>query len=827
MLKFDCGFEFPSFKKHFIFTIALVLILSTAGVAEEERPRLFLEQTSEGFGAEVNRNPIQLRRLFDLHKDFSSLDSEPIKIIVESKGWLGVMMKEGNPIKPSETLKEKNIKAGGDNIPSITITSVAPDSPAEKAGIFPGDTLIAVNGKILSPGTEKSVLKNFIRNVVNPGAGKNLDLIILREKKLRELSVTLTSKPKITPRLKSHPDLDADHKGKNESLVYHVLKKKGLLHEYFRTREEIRERISHAVSTAVKGKDYDPFRLQEINYALNRPMTLPLVAEKMVSGLHEQFQQNGKSLSGLLIQGMNGLDLEIAEQEKNTLPPRTFNEYVYGLIHELAEAAQTRNEALSDLTAAEIEFLYKGALEIFSMEPLEKKHEKSDSEKNEGEEYILKFLNLATRVDLDKLIGASLNIARALRLDQLKGLTDVPGLENFSGDWIVDRSPELVRLSTPYGKVLVGGRGNNIYDEDAMLIIDLGGDDLYRNNAGASAGNYPFAMVIDVSGNDVYISSGNLAQGSGLLGGGFLIDLSGNDRYLSKSFSQGSGFLGTGALVDLAGNDEYLCHARCQAAGAFGIGILADAAGEDKYSAAIYSQGFGFVKGYGALIEAAGDDTYIAGGVYPSRPGPDKAYLSMSQGFGYGLRPWHSNVGASGGIGILADGGGHDTYIGDYFGQGAGYWYAMGILSDLNGNDKYIAARYSQGAGIHFAAGVLSDHKGNDEYQVDFGVSQGCGHDLAVGFLLDHGGDDRYIAGSIAQGAGNGNGIGVLNDNGGDDEYFIREKGQGSGAYEKFRELGSFGILFDTGGGVDHYSSGAENNKISYKTEWGILADTK
>lgn len=806
---------------------AFILTISTAGAVEEERPRLFLEQSSEGFGAEVNRNPIQLRRLFDLHRNFSSHDSDPIKTVVEPKGWLGVMMKEGGPIKPSETLKDKNIKTGIDDIPSINITRVAPDSPAEESGIFPGDKIIAVNGKILSPGNENSVLTNFIRNVVHSGAGEKLDLIILRENGLREISVTLTAKPKIKPRLKSHPDLDADHEGKNESLLYYVLQKKSLLHEYFRTREEIRERVSQVVSTAVKGKDYDPFRLQEVNYVLNRPMTLPLVAEKMVSGLHEQFQRKRQSLSGLIAQGMNGLDLEIVDQEKNTVPPRDFQEYVYGLIQKLAEAGESRHEALSNLTATEVEFLIKGTRELFSMEPLKRKHEKSDSEEKEAEEYILKFLNLTLKVKLDKLIGASLNVAKALRLAQLKGFTDVSGLEDFSGDWIADRSPELIHLSTPHGKVLIGGRGNNVYDEDAMLIIDLGGDDLYLNNAGASTGEYPFAVVIDLSGNDVYSSSGNVSQGSGLLGGGFLIDLSGNDRYLSKSFSQGSGFLGTGALVDLDGNDEYLCHARCQAAGAFGIGILADAAGADKYSAAIYSQGFGFIKGYGALIEAEGDDTYFAGGVYPSRPEPDKAYLSMSQGFGFGLRPWHSNAGASGGIGILADKEGHDTYIGDYFGQGASYWFALGILSDQSGSDKYIAGRYSQGAGIHFSAGVLSDNRGNDQYLVDFGVAQGCGHDLAVGFLLDHGGDDRYIAGTIAQGAGNGNGIGVLNDNGGDDEYYVREKGQGRGHYEEFRELGSFGFLFDTGGGIDHYSSGARNNRISYKTEWGILADTK
>jgi hypothetical protein len=262
-----------------------------------------------------------------------------------------------------------------------------------------------------------------------------------------------------------------------------------------------------------------------------------------------------------------------------------------------------------------------------------------------------------------------------------------------------------------------------------------------------------------------------------------------------------------------------------QGAGSFGIGILADGGGDDTYFGNYFVQGAGDVKGFGAIVEAGGNDNYFAGGLFEDMRAPGKSYQSMAQGFGNGLRPWESFVGASGGIGVIAEAEGNDTYVADYFAQGSSYWFALGILDDRKGNDRYISGRYSQGAGIHLSAGVLIDGEGDDNYLADFGVAQGCGHDYGIGFLLDNGGNDRYIAGVIAQGAGNDNGIGVLSDNGGDDEYFLSSLGQGRGNLEPTLNLGSFGFLFDTSG-TDIYSLGGKNNSLNYKTQWGILLDT-
>lgn len=102
-----------------------------------------------------------------------------------------------------------------------------------------------------------------------------------------------------------------------------------------------------------------------------------------------------------------------------------------------------------------------------------------------------------------------------------------------------------------------------------------------------------------------------------------------------------------------------------------------------------------------------------------------------------------------GGIGMLIDKEGNDTYIADYFTLGASYYYGLGVLDDGAGDDQYLSGRYSQGAGIHSSVGVLIDRKGNDfYYSFLIRPPQGVGHDYGVGYLEDDRGDNRYRVGS-------------------------------------------------------------------------------
>jgi hypothetical protein len=560
-----------------------------------------------------------------------------------------------------------------------------------------------------------------------------------------------------------------------------------------------------------------------VNAILNQPLDLPLVSQELTSSLRRNFIKARLNAGGIIRSTMQALDFDAVKSAPVKKSP-DLAIVLDRILEALANAGSISDEALEPLTLEDRALLIRGIRHLMVV-GLRSGDSPSDNTR-ESHPSIIEFLNTALKVDTQLLLTAGLKVAQEINLETLvewkENLDQFP--INHEG-WVTEKVGDVTHVYTRHGLMIVGGAGDNVYDQEALLIVDLGGDDRYRNGAGASRNGHPFSMVIDFSGNDIYATDKDYAQGAGILGGGFLIDLEGDDQYLSKSFGQGAGVLGVGMLVDMGGDDVYQCRSFCQGAGFLGIGLIAESGGNDQYSAAIYSQGFGFVRGMGLILEGEGNDRFFAGGVYQDHREPGKAYLSMSQGFGFGLRPWGTLAGASGGIGILDDAQGNDTYLGDYFSQGAGYWYSLGILNDTAGHDLYTAGRYSQGAGVHLAAGILRDTAGDDHYLARYGVSQGCGHDLAVGFLLDNGGDDRYIGGTLAQGAGNANGFGVLNDNGGNDEYYLHDEGQGRGNTEEFRQLDSFGILFDVGGGDDRYSLGGLNDKVYFRTQWGIQAD--
>ena len=781
--------------------------------AEPEDASVYWEKPAQGMGGKRVADPALVQRLFSMPPDVMEEVATPTRPPRSPKGWLGITMQEGPPLF---------LKDAEDLSPTIQVLEVFPDSSAHRSGLQPGDTILATDGRQLSIGKENSLMMNFSRRVQDAGASNILHLKIKRGFQEMELPVELYPKP-IVPESIKPLRLQDSVMPPEDSLLHRILLHHERLEDYSAVVDEIRERTRQAVTTAVKGETYSPFRLQEVNAILNQPLELPLVSQDITSALRRNFIGARLNTGGIIHSALQALDFEAAKP----LPIKRVPELAIVLdriLEALANAGSISDEALQSLTLEDRALLIRGIRHLM-VEGLQLRDSTAD-ETREIQPSITEFLNTALKVDIQLLLTAGLKVAQEVNLETLVEWKQ--NLDQFSlvhEGWVTEKMGDVTYVYTRHGLMIVGGTGDNDYDQEALLIVDLGGNDRYRNGAGASRSGHPFSMVIDFSGSDVYMTGEDYAQGTGILGGGFLIDLEGDDQYLSKSFGQGAGVLGVGMLIDMGGDDVYRCHSFCQGAGFLGIGLIAESGGNDQYSAAIYSQGFGFIRGMGLILEGEGNDRFIAGGVYHDHREPGKAYLSMSQGFGFGLRPWGTLAGASGGIGILDDAQGNDTYLGDYFSQGAGYWYSLGILNDTGGHDFYAAGRYSQGAGIHLAAGILRDTAGDDHYLSRYGVSQGCGHDLAIGFLLDNGGDDRYVGGTLSQGAGNANGFGVLSDNGGNDEYYLRHEGQGHGNTEEFRELDSFGILFDTGGGEDHYSLGGHNNKVNLHTRWGIQAD--
>jgi len=363
-----------------------------------------------------------------------------------------------------------------------------------------------------------------------------------------------------------------------------------------------------------------------------------------------------------------------------------------------------------------------------------------------------------------------------------------------------------------FGEVVIGDTGANIYKRDFAVILDLGGNDIYK--IGRQAGR--IHILIDKSGDDLYQGE-NYSIACGKMGISILIDEQGDDTYQAESFSIASGVFGVGILIDKAGNDRYSGDTFTQGAGGFGIGILRDESGNDIYEGALYAQGFASTYGIGLLGDKSGNDMYIIRARYLDEIRYLDHYLSLSQGFTIGFRPE-----LSAGIGIILEREGNDYYLADIFAQGVSYWYGLGAIVDCHGNDNYVAYQYAQGAGTHLTIGVLIDKQGNDNY-VAKGVSQGCGHDLSLGLLDDKQGDDSYVAYDLSQGAGNANGIGILIDETGDDNYSVKRRGNTQGYGDFRREYGSIGILLDLKG-KDTYTSG-KNKSLWQKGSYGIGID--
>jgi hypothetical protein len=265
----------------------------------------------------------------------------------------------------------------------------------------------------------------------------------------------------------------------------------------------------------------------------------------------------------------------------------------------------------------------------------------------------------------------------------------------------------------------------------------------------------------------------------------------------------------------MQGDDVYDAYTDSQGFGRCGTGMLLDMAGSDRYSGFSQVQGCGLVKGVGILADATGNDIYVANDEIIDFPSPQSANnnISMSQGAGFGVRADFSDGHSmGGGLGVLYDGAGNDTYTCGVFGQGVGYWQGIGALFDIDGDDVYHGAWYVQGASAHFAIGYLEDIAGNDKYTATMNMAQGAGHDFSIGYLIDRAGNDSYTAPNLSLGAGNANGIGVFVDLFGNDIYDTRGTtlGRVNPTDTGIRAMAfSLGLFIDLGG-IDTFPANLE-----------------
>ncbi|MCK4224130.1 MAG: hypothetical protein KAX39_03050 [candidate division Zixibacteria bacterium] len=512
------------------------------------------------------------------------------------------------------------------------------------------------------------------------------------------------------------------------------------------------------------------------------------------------------------------------------LPVALRNSLCY-LFEGLYLADSLTSEAFIDLTNEEKDFI-KNNFPVIILEDVSdefKTPEELDQEIKYEEELAKEMIPYLEKIKREKIYEAGIALSSATKTtlsllkDYLKTQPQLKippkaGIKSITKDKKDQENDIIFRLNTFLGEIIIGGFGSTKYQGTPVVIIDLGGDDLYSLST-TEDDSINSSVIIDLTGDDIYRSEGDFVIGSGFFGSGILVDVFGNDTYLTDNFSLGSGLFGVGMLVDEGGDDRYFGDTFTMGAGSFGLGILVDIGGVDQYTASLFAQGVGFVSGFGALIDSSGNDNYFAGGKYKDILRYKDHYVSESQGFAIGLGPI-----MSGGIGLLYDLSGNDLYTSDIFGQGSSYWWALGSLVDEAGNDKYVSFQYAQGAGTHLTLGILEDESGDDIY-ISKGVSQGCGHDLALGFLYDKSGNDDYIACDLSQGAGSANGIGILIDEDGDDGYYVEKKHNTQGYGNPRRDYGSIGIFLDLSGN-DHYDgNGKDSTWWTIPSKWGVGID--
>ena len=111
----------------------------------------------------------------------------------------------------------------------------------------------------------------------------------------------------------------------------------------------------------------------------------------------------------------------------------------------------------------------------------------------------------------------------SLHLDLLHLIT-----ETLRAEDVLRKEVISITLETPFGRIAIGGPGDDLYQGDYAMILDVAGNDSYHltNDDPRSHSS----CIIDISGNDVYRGSDHVI-GAGHFGFGVLIDQSGDDDY--------------------------------------------------------------------------------------------------------------------------------------------------------------------------------------------------------------------------------------------------------------------------------------------------------
>jgi hypothetical protein len=285
---------------------------------------------------------------------------------------------------------------------------------------------------------------------------------------------------------------------------------------------------------------------------------------------------------------------------------------------------------------------------------------------------------------------------------------------------------------------------SDVVTHDYVLSVDGGGNDLYLNNAGGNLldvrrGPAGSAAMEKAGARGCVNPSHDLGEGQCLPSASLLLDMAGDDTYgrkeapvadadalctdepaVPRALTEGAGFAGVGILLDAAGNDHYVGKEAAQGVGHIGgVGVLRDGSGDDTYTAVRLAKGFGTVQGVGILHELGGNDLYDY--YMPRALNPEARWRTPGSGGAIsttGLcdnQPrWEEGSGVLGGVGILVEDGGDDTY-------------RPGVpLAHVLGTTEPPRHTGSLGWGDVGGFGLMLERAGHDAYSVIPGRTDGA-----------------------------------------------------------------------------------------------------
>ena len=774
----------------------------------------------------------------------------------EEPGFLGVSMEE-RAVLGSEPARAE-----------VGVAGVVPGSAAEQAGLEPGDILVSLDGQDLG-GTPGQVLLEFSAKIRGRGVGAVLRLVVRRwtlevresvdEVETRRESASEAEGGALLPdlgqRLREHPDASVGARVRRYARERELEVVLGARPNARVTALPANETLRPALAQGPPGLEQrfarrlvglgvapitsayqdllqrfeadegieDAFRLETVRFLRRDPLWLPDATRRLGETLRAALESERPDRR-LLPLAAATLDVRTSVAPLTSLrapapgsSPEAHGRYLLGLVREAGRLADSAFAALSAEERAHLVVSLPEIAEVFGAG----KYLHTDEDRARYKR-TLRSIQLLAKVERGPLLQAQATLMVASDRTYLRALEADLLAAELRGHGPPTEGVSEETLWSLGTEVVIGSSRNNIYAADFEVVVDLGGDDTYLAPAAAARPGRPAALLIDLSGDDRYQATAPFSQGSAFMGAALLLDVSGDDSYASAAdFAQGAALAGSAICWDLAGRDVYRGQRYAQGAALCqGLGALIDSDGDDRCEAAVYSQGFAGPGAFGALLAHGGNDHYGVTGRAPSGYGTPGAFRSMGQGASFGFRHL-----ASGGVAVLCDLDGDDTYEAGNFAQGGGYYFGWGLLCDLGqGRDRYAGSRYAQGWAAHSALGSLWDEGGDDRYAAMIGASTSAAWDLCATVLLEDGGDDRYFGlANLCNGASAQNGLALLFDAGGRDYYRLTP---GKAGPNNYHEGHSLALFVDTLSEGDAYRYEFSEERALVEGAAGIRIDT-